>query len=59
MIPAVLKLKNSNFTNIQLAYESNTNILFNTKPAMRNNYIILDGIEGCMRIYCMRHDDIH
>ena len=22
-------------------------------------YIILDGIEGCMRIYCMRHDDIH
>ena len=24
-----------------------------------NNYIILDGIEGCMRIYCMRHDNIH
>ena len=23
------------------------------------NYIILDGIEGCMRIYCTRHDDIH
>ena len=23
------------------------------------NYIILDGIEGCMRIYCMRHDNIH
>ena len=22
-------------------------------------YIILDGIEGCMRIYCMHHDDIH
>ena len=22
-------------------------------------YIILDGIEGCMRIYCTRHDDIH
>ena len=21
-------------------------------------YIILDGIEGCMRIYCTRHDDI-
>ena len=24
-----------------------------------DNYIILDGIEGCMRIYCTRHDDIH
>ena len=23
------------------------------------NYIILDGIERCMRIYCTRHDDIH
>ena len=23
-----------------------------------NNYIILDGIEGCMRIYSTRHDDI-
>ena len=22
-------------------------------------YIILDGIEGYMRIYCTRHDDIH
>ena len=22
-------------------------------------YIILDDIEGCMRIYCTRHDDIH
>ena len=22
-------------------------------------YIILDGIEGCMRIYCTRHDNIH
>ena len=22
-------------------------------------YIILDGIEGCMRINCTRHDDIH
>ena len=27
--------------------------------ASSNNYIILDGIEGCMRIYCTRHDDIH
>ena len=27
--------------------------------AALNNYIILDGIEGCMRIYCTRHDDIH
>ena len=24
-----------------------------------NIYIILDGIEGCMRIYCTRHGDIH
>ena len=24
-----------------------------------DTYIILDGIEGCMRIYWTRHDDIH
>ena len=28
-------------------------------PEMCSIYIILDGIEGCMRIYCTRHDDIH
>ena len=32
---------------------------FKVHLALTNNYIILDGIEGCMRIYCTRHDDIH
>ena len=31
-----------------------------SSSADKNNYILLlDGIEGCMRIYCTRHDDIH
>ena len=29
------------------------------KRRISNIYIILDGIKGCMRIYCTRHDDIH
>ena len=31
----------------------------NDIKTLDGNYIILDGIEGCMRIYCTRHDDIH
>ena len=30
---------------------------YGNKPKL-DNYMILDGIEGCMR-YCTRHDDIH
>ena len=29
------------------------------RTVLTGTYIILDGIEGCMRIYCTRHDDIH
>ena len=35
------------------------NTLLTSRFASSNNYIILDGIEGCMGIYCTRHDDIH
>ena len=35
------------------------NIPYISSDVRDGNYIILDGIEGCMRKYCTRHDDIH
>ena len=38
-------------------YPKDKRVCYNTIHVLYN-YIILDGIEGCMRIYCTRHDDI-
>ena len=52
-------LGDENVNGIRAFNECSTARLNTGRVLYNNNYIILDGIEGCMRIYCTRHDDIH